>query len=303
MPFRLAHLSDPHLGPMPPVRPAQLLGKRLTGWLNWQRRGRTMGPATLGAIVEDVVLHEPDQVTVTGDLTNLALPAEIARAAAWMASLAPPGRLCAIPGNHDAYVPGAVDSATSAWSAQMRGERIDGAHYPYLARPRGDIALIGCSSAEATPPFVAAGPFREDQARRLAALLRRARDAFRVVLIHHPPYEGAIARRKAMRGIELFQEAVREGGAELVLHGHTHLPTQASFPGPQGDVPVIGVAAAGQAPGTHRPAARWNLFEIERADGGWRCTQIERGVGDDGTVRELARRELRTPANVPEKMR
>ena len=295
-PFRLAHISDVHLGPLPRVRPRQLLGKRLTGWLNWQRRGRTMGTETLDAIVNDLVHHAPDHVAVTGDLTNLALPQEIGRAAAWMATLAPPGKLSTVPGNHDAYVPGAVEAATRAWSGHMRGERIEDAPFPYLRR-LGGIALIGCSSAEATPPFVAAGPFRADQAERLAKLLHRARDAFRVVLIHHPPFQGAIVRRKAMRGIALFQSTVREAGAELILHGHTHLPTQTSFDTPRGAVPVIGVAAAGQAPGGHRPAARWNLFEIDRAAGGWTCTQIERGIGSDRTVGEIARRDLAVPGS------
>ena len=291
-PFRLAHLSDAHLGPMPTVRVRQLLGKRITGWLNWQRRGRTMGPETLEAIVDDLVLAAPDHVAVTGDLTNLALPAEITRAGAWMATLAPPGGVSAVPGNHDAYVPGTLAVATRAWSMHMRGERVDDAPYPYLRSLHG-IAIIGCSTAEATPPFVAAGPFRKDQAVRLAKLLRRAERLFRVVLIHHPPLQGAIKPRKAMRGIELFQDVVRGAGAELILHGHTHLPTQGSFDTPRGPVPVIGVAATGQAPGTHRPAGRWNLFEI---DGGARiCTQIERGVGRGGAVHEIARRKIAVP--------
>ena len=292
MPFRLAHLSDAHLGPMPAVRVRQLLGKRITGWLNWQRRGRTMGPETLEAVVNDLVLSRPDHLAVTGDLTNLALPAEIARAGAWMASLAGPSGVSAVPGNHDAYVPGTLAAATRAWSMHMRGERIDDAPYPYLRRLDG-VAIIGCSTAEATPPFVAAGPFREDQAARLAKLLRRAEGLFRIVLIHHPPLEGAIKPRKAMRGIALFQDVVREAGAELILHGHTHLPTQGSFSTRRGPVPVIGVAAAGQAPGTHRPAGRWNLFEIDRD--ARTCTQIERGIGEGGAVREIARREIAVP--------
>ena len=37
--FRLAHLSDPHLGPLPPVRLRELMNKRLTGYANW-RLGR-----------------------------------------------------------------------------------------------------------------------------------------------------------------------------------------------------------------------------------------------------------------------
>ena len=32
----LAHISDIHLAPLPPVRFVDLLGKRITGFLNWK---------------------------------------------------------------------------------------------------------------------------------------------------------------------------------------------------------------------------------------------------------------------------
>ena len=176
----------------------------------------------------------------------------------------------------------------------MAGERRDGEPYPFVRRS-GPLAIIGCSTAEATAPFRATGPFREDQAERLAALLAMTDGAFRVILIHHPPVRGAAKRHKRMLGIERFERAVRESGAELVLHGHTHLPTRHAFDTPRGAVPVIGVSAAGQAPGGRRPAARYNLFEIDGEPGAWRCTQIERGIQGDGEVDEIARRELDVP--------
>ena len=38
--FTLAHLSDVHLGPLPPVGARHWNVKRLLGWLNWQRSRR-----------------------------------------------------------------------------------------------------------------------------------------------------------------------------------------------------------------------------------------------------------------------
>ena len=35
--FRLAHLSDPHLPPLPAARLRDLAGKRALGYLNWTR--------------------------------------------------------------------------------------------------------------------------------------------------------------------------------------------------------------------------------------------------------------------------
>ncbi|HKA71574.1 MAG TPA: metallophosphoesterase, partial [Xanthobacteraceae bacterium] len=36
--FLLAHLSDPHLGPMPRPRLTELASKRLLGFVNWHLR-------------------------------------------------------------------------------------------------------------------------------------------------------------------------------------------------------------------------------------------------------------------------
>ena len=36
--FVLAHLSDPHLGPVPLPRFRELTGKRALGYVNWHRR-------------------------------------------------------------------------------------------------------------------------------------------------------------------------------------------------------------------------------------------------------------------------
>ena len=296
--LRLAHLSDVHLAPLPPVPVRLLVSKRITGWLNWHRnRGKSMGSDTLALLLDALRESGPDHIAVTGDLTNLALPEEIERARVWLGALGAPDAVSVIPGNHDAYVPGALTAATASWRAHMTGERVDGEPYPYLRR-LGRVALIGCSSAEATLPFQANGPFRSAQAKRLEALLRRAggQGLFRVVMIHHPPVREATGSLARMLGIGRFQRAVERAGAELVLHGHTHLPTRHAIDTPGGRVPVVGVAAAGQAPGGHRPPARFNLFEINGTPGKWRCLQVEIGIGSRGAVGEIDRHALAIPA-------
>ncbi|HEV7600045.1 MAG TPA: metallophosphoesterase, partial [Bradyrhizobium sp.] len=35
--FTLAHLSDPHLAPLPAPSLRELIGKRMTGYLHWTR--------------------------------------------------------------------------------------------------------------------------------------------------------------------------------------------------------------------------------------------------------------------------
>src|SRR3546814_15269242 len=64
--FKLAHISDPHLGPLPPVRVAELLNKRFFGWLSWVRRRRALHrPEVLAALAADLAGLAPDHLVVT----------------------------------------------------------------------------------------------------------------------------------------------------------------------------------------------------------------------------------------------
>jgi len=282
MTFTLAHLSDIHLGPLPAVSARDLMSKRLTGYINWHRsRAGALAEATLERVTHAAAESGADHFAVTGDLTNLALEAELRASALWLGELGAPDRISVVPGNHDAYVRGALDHVFQAWAPWMTGD--DGNapasndEFPFV-RVRGPVAIIGASSAVATPAFVAAGRFEGTQARNLRRALDETGKAglFRIVLIHHPPVRGATIPRKRLYGITLFQSVIAEAGAELVLHGHTHLAQRHAIAGPQGaQVPVIGVPAAGQSPGARRPPGAYNLFAIDGAPGGWRCTLQE----------------------------
>ncbi len=292
MAFVLAHISDVHLGPLPPVSVRDLLSKRLTGYLNWQgNRAGALSETTVLRLTGAIADHRPDHIAVTGDLTNLALDAELQNAAAWLKTLGDPADVSVVPGNHDAYVRGAIDRALTAWAAWLTGD--DGvapatnAGFPYL-RVRGPVAVIGLSSAVATPPFIAAGRFDPAQAERLARVLRQAGEAglFRIVLIHHPPVRNAAVPSKRLYGIGRFHKVVADHGAELVLHGHTHRDQRHAIHGPGGArVPVIGVPAAGQSPGGHWPPAAFNRFRIDQVAGQWRCAMQTWSVtGDSGPL-------------------
>ena len=287
--FRLAHLSDIHLGPLPDLNYRQLMSKRITGYVNWHRNRRAfLHDTVINAIVSDVQAAAPDHIAVTGDLVNLALDIEIETARQWLSLLGPPRDVSVVPGNHDAYVPGAFDKACRAWGAYMTSDGtappVDRRSFPYL-RERNGVALIGVTSARATGPFMANGFFREDQSHRLGLLLDETgkKGLFRIVMIHHPPVRNAVAAHKRLFGIGNFQNTVRWHGAELVLHGHSHLPSTHFIDGPGGPVPVIGVAAAGQSPGGDKPPAQWNLLEIEKRRRGWYIGLTRRGTTGPAT--------------------
>ena len=103
--FVLAHLSDPHLGPLPRPRLAELAGKRAAGFFNWRRKRHRIHRAdVLARITADLKAQAADHIAVTGDLVNISLAGEYAPASAWLAALGPPRDVTLVPGNHDVYV-------------------------------------------------------------------------------------------------------------------------------------------------------------------------------------------------------
>lgn len=278
--FRLAHVSDPHLGPLPEPRLRELLGKRMLGYINWRlNRGRGgMRPVVLDQLVADLHAQAPDHVAVTGDIVNIALDAELEPARRWLASLGLPRDVSAVPGNHDAYVPSALKRAAESWGAFLEGDQSKGIRWPYLRR-RGPVAIIGINSAEATAPFMATGRFDAGQALRVAELLDHTahEGLYRVVLIHHPPARKPIHWAGRLIGAARLRDVIQHHGAELILHGHTHRATVEWLAGPTRPVPLVGVPSASRNPGPDRRGAGFNLFEIDGAPGTWTTTHVERG--------------------------
>lgn len=50
--FYLAHISDVHLSPLPQPSLFELSGKRLTGYLNWQKRKSQMAANVLETLID-----------------------------------------------------------------------------------------------------------------------------------------------------------------------------------------------------------------------------------------------------------
>lgn len=285
--FTLAHISDVHLGPLPDLTFLELLSKRITGYVNWHRnRGKNLFGNTLELLLLEIVKAKPNHLAITGDLVNLAADIELDAAATWLRAFPRATEVSVVPGNHDAYVPGALDDAARLWKPWMSGDtpRDDGHIFPYL-RLRDKVALIGVSTATATPPFMASGFFGPNQARRFERILKETGDAgyFRVVMIHHPPIRGATPNYKRMIGIRRFSAAVHMDGAELVLHGHTHLNTTYWLDGRAGKIPVVGIASGSQMFGGRKPPSAYNLFHIDGERGNWSLRKERFSLTEDKT--------------------
>jgi 3',5'-cyclic AMP phosphodiesterase CpdA len=289
--FTLAHMSDPHLPPMPKPRASELLGKRALGYLNWTRnRHKYHRREVVDALVSDLSAQAADHVAVTGDLVNLALNAEFAPALAWLQSVGAPERVTAIPGNHDAYVRATRHRFADAFADYVSGDD-DAAVFPTLRR-RGPLALVGLSSAVPTPPFMATGTLGRAQLERLEQMLATLAQetVFRVLLVHHPLQSNS--RVKRLTDSARLRALIKQHGAELILHGHDHVHSTIRIDGPDGTIPVIGVPSASAIAHGRYPPAAYNLFRIERNNVSWRCEQIVRSIDEKMHVQEIGRTRL-----------
>lgn len=284
--FTLAHLSDPHLGPLPEPRFRHLLSKRIVGYLNWQRRrAKTLQPKILVDLVAAIHAARPDHIAVTGDLVNIALPEEGALARAWLESLGDPHHVTLVPGNHDAYVPGALARHKRLWAPYLAGDGpASRLVFPSIRR-RGPLGIVGASSARASLPGMATGHISDRQIVAIqAALSQLGREGlFRVLLIHHPPGASLAHWHQRLVGAGRLRNAVARAGCELILHGHMHRANVDHIPGPNGPVPVVGVPSASNAPGGKRhPAAAFNLYEIAGGPGSFTCHMRSFGYTEVG---------------------
>ena len=293
--FTLAHLSDPHLGPIPTPRPRELLNKRGLGLINWYRkRHRHHRADVLDAIVADMKAHAPDHIAVTGDLVNISLDTEFARAATWLDTVGKPdgrdARRPAITTPTSGASPGTPRS-TGASSCAATTARL----FPSCAGA-GRVAIVALTTSLPTGPFMATGRLGGEQLARLAEiLLALSREpVFRVVLIHHPPvpcapppHEAADRRAdaaRAARRARLRADAARAQSRTAVDCGSTD--RRAAFRRSACRRPRRSSA-------THDEPAAYNLYRIGGAPGAWECEMTVRGYafGREG-ITELKKQRL-----------
>ncbi|MDQ8727912.1 metallophosphoesterase [Bradyrhizobium sp. LHD-71] len=297
--FTLAHLSDPHLPPLPKPRLRELLGKRALGYVNWVRNRKFRHAREIvDVLTADLLAQAPDHIAVTGDLVNIGLEAEFTPAIDWLRTIGSPHDVTLVPGNHDAYVASTWPRGVDVWRDYMRGDgaaHASNLQFPFERR-RGPLLLIGTSTAVPTAPFMATGRLGARQIADLEALLSQhaADDAFKVLLIHHPPRSARSRRHKRLTDASDLLGVLRRHGVDLILHGHDHTHSLTWFDGPAGRIPAVGVPSASQViDGKHDPAA-YNLFRIVRDGHAWHCDWSVRGLASPETgVAELRQQELR----------
>ncbi len=303
--FVFAHLSDPHLSSVPVPYPWQMLNKRFTSYLAWLLRNRHVhDPALLAAMLADIRRFAPHHILITGDLTNIALPAEFIAARRWLDAIGPAADVTVIPGNHDACVRVDWHRSLAHWGPFMSGSEEAGGRevppsseddFPFVRR-RGEVAFVGLTSAVPMPVTgtPAAGRLGSRQIARLRPILAGLgrEGLFRVVLIHHSPLS-SVSIRKALLDAPDFVAALADAGAELVLHGHLHQCDFEEIKLPAAVLPVIGVPSASAMRHRGRPAAHYHVYRLSGRPDAWRLdVEVREGLPEKREFHTERRFEL-----------
>lgn len=301
----IAHISDVHITPLVGFSPRLLNIKRTLGLMNWHRGRKHVHRADVAdLLVADMLASRPHHVAVTGDLCNIGLPNEYAAALNWLRGVGTPESVTVVPGNHDIYTRIGSHPGVALWQDYMNsdpfGSEVPGTGvtprgFPFVRRV-GAAVLIGVNSAVETRPFVAAGRVGREQLEALETVLGTLAGTglARIVLIHHPPLPGLAPKSRELRDADKLAGVLSRVGAELILHGHNHRDMLSWGDGPNGKIPVVGIAS-GSSGRRHKdePMARYNLVRVRRVDEAWAIEVTGRGlISPTGGVIELDRRLL-----------
>ncbi len=271
------------------MTPAYALTKRLLSWSSWRRkRSKQHKREVLDAITADVAAYHPDHLVITGDLINFSADKEFAAARTWLESLGDARDVTVTPGNHDAL---AGRGAFDPWAEWLEDKTTD--CFPKV-RIRDEVAIVCVNTGVPTAPLLATGTCGQAQLERLGPMLDElgARGLFRIIAIHHPPTPGG-SPRKALTDQAALRAVLEKHGAELILHGHTHVPLLGAVRGPKGSIPAVCAPSASQKPAGKNPAARWHGVEVERAGDGWTVRVVVRGFAPEGgPIRALGQYRL-----------
>lgn len=230
--MRIGHISDIHWLDLSRVKTKDFLNKRLSGGLNLlSGRAKTHKQETTLAALKCLSEIPCDHVIVSGDLTNLALPAEFASVKLALNNYFSDQDLSIVPGNHDYYT---LESARAhrfeEFIYHTSPGDLDlgfGRTWPFV-RLKNDLAFIGLNSAQPRPWFVAAGRIGRAQCRALDAALGHPEvcDRLKIIILHHHLFRSNPKPGEALRSLEdrdVFLEICRKHKVELVCHGHNHL--------------------------------------------------------------------------------
>ena len=262
--MRLIHITDPHLTEPPDWRTLfgrSHYGKRFLGYASWARNRRhLMRGEWLAELLEEVQARAPDQILLTGDLTQIGTVEEIRAARSWLESLGSPRDVSFVPGNHDTYAADSWANLSEEWRDFLPDAGSNG--FPTVRQLDG-VSVYGLTSAVPTRPISACGLIGDDQLERLATALAAETGSLKVLALHHPPLPGMIKFRKRLRDADRLEAVLERTPVDLMIYGHRHRNQSSER---------LGARAYCTAPASAEAGA-FRQFDIEATASGHRIEQ------------------------------
>jgi 3',5'-cyclic AMP phosphodiesterase CpdA len=172
------------------------------------------------AVEERVDELKPDLVVVSGDFTQRAKTEQFREACQFLERLQHSGHeVLGVPGNHDVPLYDVLRRFLSPLSRYRRF--IDDSLCPFVELP--GIAVLGINTARSLT--FKDGRINQDQVAFIRDTFSRTpRDAFRVLVTHHPLFALEVGDEitPAIGRQELALDAIQEAGVDLLLAGHNH---------------------------------------------------------------------------------
>jgi 3',5'-cyclic AMP phosphodiesterase CpdA len=171
-------------------------------------------------VLERVDELKPDLVVISGDFTQRARTEQFREACRFLERLQEGGHeALGVPGNHDVPL---YDVLRRFLSPLARYRRfIDESLCPFVELP--GLAVLGINTARSLT--FKDGRINQDQVAFIRDTFARApRDAFRVLVTHHPLFALPVGEEitRAIGRQELALDAIQEAGVDMLLAGHNH---------------------------------------------------------------------------------
>jgi 3',5'-cyclic AMP phosphodiesterase CpdA len=229
-PYSLAHFSDSHILSLKGASWQELFSKRIYGLFSKFKgnKGIIDYNKVFKYVADEFRQIRLDRIVFTGDLTHLSLNGEFILGKNWLDRLQKYAKIFLVLGNHDQYISRSADNAFRILGQYMNigpaAEYSDNYDcFPSLVFD-DPVALIGLNTAIACPLFFAYGKIGEAQLTRLEKLLegRSGKDVFKILVMHHPPDNRHISRRRGLLDSEMLLAVLKRHPVHMILHGHTH---------------------------------------------------------------------------------
>ena len=215
---RLFHLSDLHTCKVS-YRYGDWLSKRGLGQLNILLRRRWRHKLDIAyRAIDEIAKNKPDAIIVTGDITSTSLDDEFMLGKKWLSALEDIG--CAvycIPGNHDRYIPSAINSFEKHICAKP---------FPRVETLLGGTPLLLIDEASPQALFNSGGYIDEEKLLEIKNAIP-SNDKPLICASHFPllSKEGkAETGKRSLRNASELLELLKRDGETLYLHGHSHYP-------------------------------------------------------------------------------